>query len=397
MTRLLYFTAVEIVDGKLDGVAKKVLSQCRAFEKRFGEGNVYYTAFVEDGYASQRLSTTEAREYFNLGSAKQRRLKLKAIYPQLLRFVIENGIDSVYFRSPGLDIYTHRLFKEFRKNGVSTILEIPTWPFWSEKKREIKEAFACGFAKGALKAVGAIGYWTESRRLVGLVDSIVTFADVEQIWGLPAFGLSNGYDFDSVPTLKTSAYGKELKFVVAATLRRNHGIDRMIKAVARYRGTIPISFHIAGEGDASAELRELAKELDVLDRSVFFHGYVYGQELVDLYEECDVGVSALGFHRYGVFDCSPLKTKEYLAFGLPCLGTDSEKDIMRTSASRFFYAVSSDEEPIALDAAVEYFCRLKQEGFTREDVRQAGKESFDWTSVMMPVAERFCELAIEKG
>ncbi len=398
MSRLLYFTAVEILNGKFDGVAKKIIAQCRAFEKHFGEGNVFYSAFNGDGYVVRVLPYFEERDRFDFGLVKQRRMKLKAIYPHLLRFVRENDIDSVYFRSPGLDVFSRQFFIGLRNAGVLTIVEVPTWPFWLEKRREIREGFSHSFIEGFFKTVGALCYWMESRRLAGLIDSVVTFSsDVKRIWGLPAFGISNGYDFDSAPKLNEPPHDDELRFVAAATLRKNHGIDRMIKAIANYRGDIPISFHIAGEGDASDELRELAERLGVLNQSVIFHGYMYGSDLVALYEECDVGVSALGFHRYGVFDCSPLKTKEYLAFGLPCLGTTSEKDILKSVASKYYYAVSSDEEPIPLDSVVTFFNELRKKGFTRNDVRQAGRVAFDWATIMRPIAERFNSLSLGRS
>lgn len=389
MGKLLYFTAVEIRVDKLDGVAKKVIAQCRAFEEYLGKDRVFFSAFDGGKYTVRKASSLEEIDSLEFNPLEHRKLRLKTIYPQLLRFVRDNDIDSVYFRSPGLDMFSRRFFRGLQSLGATTIVEIPTWPFWPEKRQQIKEAFSISFMGGIIKVAGALCYWMESRRLDGLIDSVVTFSDVTSIWGLPAIGISNGYDFDSAPKINEAVHNDELRFVTAATLRENHGIDRIIKALANYRGDVPVSFHIAGEGDASSELRGLAKSLGVLDRTVFFHGYLYGSELAALYEESDVGVSALGFHRYGVYDCSPLKTKEYLALGLPCLGTTSEKDILNSEASKYFYAVGSNEDPIPLDSVVAYFSDLKRNGLTRSEVRQAGRAIFDWTVIMKPIAERF--------
>lgn len=389
MGKLLYFTAVEIHADKLDGVAKKVIAQCRALEGYFGKGSVFFSAFDGDEYTVRTASSLEEIDSLEFNPLEHRKLKLKTIYPQLLRFARDNGIDSVYFRSPGLDMFSRRFFQGLQSLGASIIVEIPTWPFWLEKRRQIKEAFSNSLIGGITKAGGALCYWMESRRLGGLIDSVVTFSDVTSVWGLPAFGISNGYDFDSAPKINEAMHDDELRFVTAATLRENHGIDRMIRALASYRGDVPVSFHIAGEGDASSELRGLAESLGVLDRTVFFYGYLYGSELVALYENSDIGVSALGFHRYGVFNCSPLKTKEYLALGLPCLGTTSEKDILNSEASKYFYAVGSNEDPIPLDSVVSYFSDLKRNGLTRSEVRQAGRAAFDWAVIMKPIAERF--------
>lgn len=393
MTNILYFTATEIIPDKFDGVAKKIIAQCEAFESLIGEGCVYISSFVEDGYTVQQMPLTGKRVHFDIGSASRLKMKLKAIYPQLLEFVIEKDVDSVYFRSPGLGLFSHQLFKGLRKAGVSVMVEIPTWPFWFEKRKQIEEAFARSMTDGIAKTVGAIDYWIESHRLAGLVDGVVTFSDEREIWGLPAFGISNGYDFRSAPRLKEREHDSELRFVTAATLRDNHGVDRMIRAIADYQGSVPVSFHIAGEGDASDELRSLAQELGVLNRSVFFYGYLYGADLIDLYSRCDVGVSALGFHRYGVMNCSPLKTKEYLALGLPCLGSDSEKDILDSPTAAYFFAISSDELPFDLGAAVGFFIDLKTNGVTREEVRAVSERVFDWKVIMKPIVDRFITLS----
>ena len=396
MPKILYFTAVNMVDGALDGVGKKISAQCAVFGDKFGRENVFISSFVDGGYAV-RLWNSGSLHFLALGASSIRKIQLKNIYRGLLDFVCDNEIDSVYFRCPGLDFNSHLFFRKLSELGVSIIIEIPTWPFWPEKKDQIKASFADSFTAGVLKSGGALCYWIETHRLYGLVDSVVSFGNVDKIWGLNTYALSNGYDFNAVAPLKDSFCGKGIRFVTAATLRRNHGIDRLINAVANYRGTVPVSFHIAGEGEASEELKSLAGNLGVLGSTVHFYGYLHGDDLINLYQSCDVGVSALGFHRYGVYDCSPLKTKEYLALGLPCLGTDSEKDILASRASAFYYPVASDESPIPLEEVVNYFFSIYQAGCTHRDVRDAAMESFDWATVMRPVCERFEKLASGKA
>lgn len=395
MSRVLYFTAVEIDELGPSGVAKKVIAQCKAFQNYFGAKNVFLSSYVGEEYLVRSLLGGDCAK-LHTGTSDKKKLQLKEIYCQLPEFISNEGIDCVYYRCPGLDVFSHTFFKRLREAGVSILLEIPTWPFWQEKRREIAAALRQNPLRGFLKACGAIGYWVESHRLNGLIDGVVTFADVDEIWGCPAIGISNGYDFASVPKVATKRRGNEIRMVVAATLRRNHGIDRAIKSVAHYNGSVPVSLHVAGEGDASDELRLLADDLGVLDSSVFFHGFLQGDKLWKLYSECDVGISALGFHRYGVYDCSPLKTKEYLAAGLPCIGTVSERDMQEGAVSRFFLPIASDDSEFDVNVVVSFINALRLSGVSRTEIRNISRRQFDWLEIMRPVAERFIEAGKEK-
>ncbi len=390
MHRLLYFTAVDINPNRPDGVAKKVLAQLAVFGRSFGAENIYLTSFSGERYVLWSLAEdlVEIAEY-HTGTSDRRKLRLASVYPQVADYIKDNSIDCLYLRSPGLDVNTHAFFKRMEAAGVRAIMEIPTWPFWREKRQQVKAAFGSSLIEGLLKTGGGVAYWVETHRLRGLLDSIVTFADVDEIWGLPALGISNGYDFDAVPTIRFARNLDEVHLVVAATLRRNHGIDRIIKSVSRYGGKIPVVLHVAGEGEASEELRELADSLGLLGTRVVFHGFLSGNGLHQVYSISDIGVSALGFHRYGVMNCSPLKTKEYLAFGLPCLGTDSERDIIASEVAPFYLAVPSDETPIDMESVVDFVMGLRRKGIEPGDIRRTGRASFSWDVVMAPVIERF--------
>lgn len=389
MTKILYFTAEQIQEQSLNGVGKKVIAQCDAFAKYFEAKNVYLSFFSSNSYYVKNISNeNSSRIDFSSEQSRFRKLQLKKIYPWLEEYILANNIDSLYFRCPGLDYYSYKFFKNITKMNVKIIIEIPTWPFWREKRQEILETSKTNILKSLLKTISLIDYWRETYRLKQFVECIVTYSTISELWGLPVIGISNGYDFDKAPTISfQNHYG--INLVIAANLRENHGVDRMITSLSNYHGSIPVTLHIAGEGEASENLRVLASNLGVINRSVFFYGYLFGDELLSLYSKCDAGVSALGFHRYGVKECSPLKTKEYFAFGLPCIGTIAERDILRSSVSRYYFAVSDDESLIDMQGIVDFLLALREDKVTSEMIKTEAKRVFDWKEIMRPVLERF--------
>lgn len=270
-------------------------------------------------------------------------------------------------------------------------IEIPTWPFWKEKKYQIQGAFRKGIFPGCVSTLSSAAYWIESHRIDGIVDFVVSFGITNQkIWGVPTIGISNGYDFSSVNKLSYRKSHCGINLVAVASLRKNHGIDRVIDSLARYEGATPVFLHVAGEGEADEELHQLADAYGLLNKKVFFHGYLGGEELEELYAKADIGVSALGFYRYGVFNYSPLKTKEYLAVGLPCLGTEGEHDILCSPAAQFFCSVPNDETPIDMQQIIDFVQKLKQNGVSSSEIRNTGILCFDWNVVMQPVIKQIC-------
>ena len=54
-----------------------------------------------------------------------------------------------------------------------------------------------------------------------------------------------------------------------------------------------------------------------LPTNITFHGYMSSNHYQILLANSDVAVSSLAFHRVGMQEQSPLKSREYLAYGLP--------------------------------------------------------------------------------
>lgn len=86
-----------------------------------------------------------------------------------------------------------------------------------------------------------------------------------------------------------------------------HGVDKIFALASR----LPRStFHIVG---MTAE----AFPGSLIPDNVVMHGEKRGATLTDIYRLSDVGIGSLALHRINLEEACPLKTREYLMYGLP--------------------------------------------------------------------------------
>jgi hypothetical protein len=110
----------------------------------------------------------------------------------------------------------------------------------------------------------------------------------------------------------------------------------------------------------------------------------------------DVGVASLGEHRRGSFTLSPLKTRDYLARGLPVLFAGDDPDLR--SEPPFAWRGPDDDAAIEVAAVRAWLTSLRaadaaspasirQWAFDRLDHRQRALQILDALGLAPPVAD----------
>jgi hypothetical protein len=85
-----------------------------------------------------------------------------------------------------------------------------------------------------------------------------------------------------------------------------HGLDKLMELARRTVGTL--QFDIIGTDGA---------EYTHKPGNVSFHGYLKKEQYQSVVCAGDIGICTLALHRNNMQEASPLKTREYLAYGLP--------------------------------------------------------------------------------
>lgn len=388
---LLYISPMIIDFDNLDGVARKLLYQKEAFSYCAGEDKVYLASYFGDGTFRVIGENTDIKIPFKKKSSRQ--LELMEIYPKLPQICKKLSIKAVYFRIFALSWVSDRLFSDLRKQGIKIAVEIPTYPFWKEKWMDVLEKFKTGkVLTGYKRTLTNIVYFIYAHRLKKYVTTIVTFSDIKKLWGVPVTGIANGYDFKELEeenSLKTR--DEDLHLLMVASVRSNHGADRVIKGLSTYMKKGPqrnVVFHIVGDGDAIPELKELVKNLGSVEKQVVFHGFMAGQALEDVYKIGDIGISAIGFHRLGVYYASPLKSKEYFAKGLSVVGTTVEHDVLKSKSSEYYLAFPEDDTDIDIEKVCSFYEGLQKQNCTNRQIAESAANDFAWKSIMKPIYEQ---------
>ena len=85
-------------------------------------------------------------------------------------------------------------------------------------------------------------------------------------------------------------------------------------------GNRKIVLHIVGTGSGQQKLNEMIKEMN-LNENVVMHGFKTGTELDAIYNKCHLGLISLATQDKDIYIHSTLKSREYLAKGLPTIAT----------------------------------------------------------------------------
>lgn len=124
--------------------------------------------------------------------------------------------------------------------------------------------------------------------------------------------IANGIDVSSFPKRKLSLNKNRLSLVFIGTPGSPwHGLDKIIYMSAKLS---EFDFHIIGEKGQDSE-------------NLFFHGYLDFESTVEIIQKCDVGISTMALHRKEMNEASPLKSRQYLAMGIPIIYAYDDTDM----------------------------------------------------------------------
>lgn len=229
-------------------------------------------------------------------------------WPDLKEF---RDCSYVYIRNPGITKSFILFLKQIKRLNPSIliVLELPTYPYDGE------------FVRLSGKPLLLKDRWNR-RHLKKYVDCIVTYTNEDSIFGIPVINIMNGVDIESIKCRQPNEVlcdSSILHIICCARFDFWHGIDRLLEGLYRYRKQFSnrlLMLHLVGDGPAIKNYKNLVKSLELED-CVTFHGTMNYESYCCLYDQCRIAVECLGNHRKGCLLSSSLKSREYLASGIP--------------------------------------------------------------------------------
>ena len=395
LVNLLYLFDGRVEKNQSSGVYKKIVSQCKALARDARISCVYLAGYgMNDRFMIKKIERESEREVETFSIyEKGMRKKWKTVYEYLKIWIINNEIKFLYCRKFQTNRKQLDFFDFLRRQNILICLEMPTYPYFKERFKILKTRFKSWDIKGTLKT----GFLfledaVLTRQLRKSVSLIVTFAGQKEILGVPCVPITNGIG-ETVGARHKIDHKDQLNLLFVANVAAAHGLDRVLNGLASYQknSSVPnVHLYIVGEGPERPNLERLCATLHLKD-AVTFCGQLFGEDLQNYYDIADVAISSIGSFRLNLIEWSPLKTREYLGVGLPCIGVDTDHEVaLHPVLSKFYMKVRNDNSPILVEEIIDFWNSVKT--YEPEEIREAALRTFSWEQRMEKVFSYWQEM-----
>lgn len=215
------------------------------------------------------------------------------------------------------------------------------------------------------------------------IDRFVVYTDDEHVFGVPTLKTMNGIDFSLYDIKKCENKTDEIRLISVAFLQKQHAYERLIEGIHEYYkngGTREIKYYIVGTGPEADKYVSLVSKYDLKDR-VIFTGQKTGKDLDEIYNICDIGAVSFGTYKTDIKVNSALKTREYMAKGLPMVFS-GRVDVLDEQFP-YKYTVADDSSPVKIDGIIELYDRIKDnKESTAKWIREFGEKRVSMDSTM---------------
>lgn len=375
--KLLYIVRYPIYEnfnlkGKFDG-------QLKAFQNL--DMDVYYIVFDQEYFYLVHNDEKEkiCRTHFKFPMYFHTKLYYD-MYSAVLKVLGRVRFDYVYWRAAPVWHSSYKVAKSLKKKGIKILYEIPTYVKIGEEPM------------GTLRKMFAVysNFW--EKKLIRYLDLYVLIftqdAKVNTLNGKPVAIIDNGVDVSAIPLRKPTDSDEDVHILALASMSYWHGYDRLIRSLHQYKGDKKVILHMVGGNDGGMlpEWKKLVEDLDMEDK-VVFHGKMYGQELADMFDLCDVGANALAQYKKNLNETSELKVREYTARGLPFI-CSVEDPALNYTDEPFWLRVANDDSLLDMQTIVDFALEMRNDKNHPTRMREYAEKYMTWESQYAPIFEK---------
>ncbi len=343
--------------SEYSGISKTIHYQVKGLRENGHDVRLCYYGFAENGHRCRYIDDKVLKDY---GSGQIAAIRQRMDYNCIYDYCVCEHIEFVYARCfQNANPWLIGLFKKLRKKGVRAVTEIPTYPYDNE------------FSDNSDWNT-KVGLWIDKKYRNSLsrqMDAIVTFSDAKIIFGQRAINISNGVDFESIPLhSRQRPVNDQLHLIGVAEVHFWHGFDRIVAGIGEYYkngGHRDVYFHIVG-GVHPAYMRDLPQApgfQTLIDKygiggKILFHGTLFGQQLDDVFNQCQFAIGSLARHRSGITVIKTLKNREYATRGIPFIYSEQDSDF---DNQPYIIKAPADESPIDIQQILDFMSSFDME------------------------------------
>lgn len=194
---------------------------------------------------------------------------------------------------------------------------------------------------------------------------------------IPSVVISNGVDVRSVNfTGYQSVSDNELNLIfMASTFSPWHGLDRLLKGLILYDGNFRINLILIGNVESEQNL-SLMRKIKNPNIKIARTGQLTGDELDEVFKKSNLAVSSLAIFRNNISEACVLKSREYMAHGIPFIYAYDDVDL--TGEEVFATKLSCDDKPLDMTEIISFALKISQRKDISEIMRDFAMRKLDW-------------------
>jgi len=344
--KIAYINLVYSKENML-GVEKKIIEEAKFFSKQGID--VYFLNRKREGYAEnvhfKRVDDYHDKKFFEL-------------YFRACTFkVIENIVnldayDVIYLRYPLMDLsalsYAKRYgYKTITQHHGKELQEIKTYKIRLPFKifQYINERFL------------APKFFKYIKGLTAISDDLVEYEQRRVDFKGNTKRFSNGINPEQFSMTNPPIFEKEFNLImVSSSFTAWHGLDRLLKSLVKFHhDTITINLFLVGK--MSSEFNDLITACDA-NESLHIHqmGKLYDKDLDAVFEKAHMACDSLAMFHLDMNEASTLKSKEYIARGIPFLYSAPDHDLL--SLEKYLYNVKNENSLIDFHKILKFYKKL---------------------------------------
>lgn len=345
MKKMFFYANFRVYDETV-GITQKVKKQIEAFQELGYD--VIYSGYLEDGVAifdSTGNILVKKKFFFKNGKINhilRRYMLLLLCKDYFLKNDVE--LEFSYLRYHFFDSFYINLLKVLKKKSKKVIMEAHSYPVFVKKDRF-----------NPIKILDEM----YSKKAHKYCDYIASMTNLKTICEIPTYEIENTLNIDDFKIKEYKRVENKFIFINVAFENITHGLDRLIKGISNYYKTIykttSIDIELLLIGEYSNSTKKLVEDLS-LSEKVKFLGKMKRNEIDTYIDEAHFAVGSMGNHRANSYYGSALKTKEYIARGIPFVYGWEERILINFP---FAYKVPLNEEPVDIKKILEFYRKIE--------------------------------------
>jgi hypothetical protein len=246
------------------------------------------------------------------------------------------------------------------------------------------------FVRLALEYKYGPAYRSKCKGIISVTDEIRIREAARSKAQMPSITVPNGIDVEAVRRTGFNRLdGRNLDLIfVASRFSPWDGLERVILSIKDYKGPWKVRLHVVGDIKPSDTGTPGGN-------NIIYHGIKKGDELDQVFSKANIAVSTVGLYLKKLREAASLKTREYMARGIPFLLAYDDVDLGGVDEDkRFFLKLPNRREAIQIETVIEFLKDINEK-FPRpsklsEYMHRYAFEYMDWRPKMKKYLE-FCK------